>query len=93
MDDWISDGGGYGGVSVVGCSSENTTGGGSNQYPTEVQNTYTESCIRGGGNASYCACTLDEFQKNHTYEEFKVIDTKLMGEVPDEIIEVVAACR
>ena len=81
-------------VGFVGCSNDNPAAGELNQYPTEVQHTFTESCIISGGAASFCACTLDEFQKNYTYEEFKIIDTRvLLGEVPDELIEVFAACR
>ncbi len=44
-----------------------------NLYPEEVRNTYISSCSKesGGGHEDFCICTIEYFEENYSYEQFK----------------------
>lgn len=44
-----------------------------NQYPKDTRDTYLSSCNGGTdkGHEDFCSCTLEYFEKNYSYNQFK----------------------
>ena len=56
-------------------------------YPPEVTEEFFKSCEESGGERDFCVCVFDKVQQEYTYEEFSVIESKIVdGEPPDDFV-------
>lgn len=62
-------------------------------YPDSVKTGFMGSCVTPKSNTAYCECAFDWIQKRFTLTEFVAISQKVTAkEVPDELMQAVAAC-
>ena len=64
------------------------------KYPASVAEEFMKSCEESGGTKEFCGCMFEKVQKQYTFEEFSVIETKISaGEPPDEFVEFTGKAR
>ena len=70
--------------SNVGSANANNAAAENGKYPASVAEEFMKSCEESGGTKEFCGCMFDKVQKEYTFEEFSVIETKISaGEPPD----------
>lgn len=59
-------------------------------YPEESRTAFVESCVTNGGTETACTCTLNEIEKQLTFEEFSAVDKEIAetGNIPDSFREI-----
>lgn len=67
---------------------------GSREYPRETADAFLESCEEAGSTGTFCTCVFEKVQEKYTFEEFSVIESKLMaGTPPEEFVEFTGKAR
>ena len=62
-------------------------------YPAEVVAAYMGGCLDSEAGEEYCQCTIDEFQRVLTVQEFEAASERFdAGDTPEVFFDVVAAC-
>ena len=95
--------------SVVGCSGPSTSSNQSNapnnassangltesrEYPTSVRTEFVKACEASVSPGDFCACVFEKVQKQYTFEEFSVIESKIHAEqAPVEFVEFSGKAR
>jgi hypothetical protein len=80
-------------VLVLGGCGDDDDDGGTSGFSDSVRSAYLEGCLEDG-NEAFCNCTLDEFEKIYTEDEFEDLATQLGSpdEAPEEFVEVILSC-
>jgi hypothetical protein len=67
--------------------------GGDGGFSEEARRAYLDGCL-ADGDAGFCDCTLAEFEKLYTEEEFEQLAATFAAsdEPPEEFVEVLVAC-
>jgi hypothetical protein len=66
----------------------------SREYPRETADAFLESCEEAGSTGSFCTCVFEKVQAKYTFEEFSVIESKLIaGTPPEEFVEFTGKAR
>ena len=57
-------------------------------YPQSTVDAFLSSCQEAGSDLTFCSCILGKIQTKYTFEEFSVIESKLLaGTPPEEFVE------
>ncbi len=77
-------------LGVASCGGEE----GAQQYPPSVTQNFMDACTAQGASQQYCACTLDEIQKEFSLEEYTRLEIQMLntGEIPPEFAAAIAKC-
>ena len=63
-------------------------------YPQAVADEFLKSCTKAGSDAKFCACIFEKIQSKYSFEEFSVIESKIIaGKAPDEFVEFSGKAR
>ena len=77
---------------AVNAAATNSTG--SREYPRSTADAFLESCEEAGSSGDFCTCVFEKVQAKYTFEEFSVIESKLMaGAPPEEFVEFSGRAR
>lgn len=77
----------------VAAANANDIGGGT-AYPQSVADKFLESCEGAGSKPEFCACVFEKIQQKYTFEEFSVIESKLVaGQPPADFVEFSGKAR
>jgi hypothetical protein len=80
-------------VVLLGLLAAACGGGPPNPYPDEVVQNFVTAC-RTSAPESVCTCSIDRIQRRFTLDEFREYEARLaQGDMPKELIDLVAACR
>ena len=68
-------------------------GGSSSGFDSEARDAYMQGCLEDG-NEAFCQCTLDEFEKRFSQDEFERLALQLNdpNDAPEEFVEVIFEC-
>ena len=67
---------------------------GNREYPRETADAFLESCEEAGSTGPFCTCVFEKVQAKYTFEEFSVIESKLMaGTPPPDFVEFTGKAR
>ena len=67
---------------------------GSREYPEETEDAFLDSCEDAGGTEPFCTCVFEKVEEKYTFEEFSVIESKLVaGTPPEEFVEFTGKAR
>ena len=73
-------------------TASNSTG--NREYPRETADAFLESCEEAGSTGTFCTCVFEKVQAKYTFEEFSVIESKLVaGNPPEEFVEFTGKAR
>jgi predicted metalloprotease len=78
-------------ATTAGTSTSTTTGSGGEQYPQGIVDAYMDGCTESG-DRSFCLCTIDEFQKRLTLDEFLALEAGGDLSAQEVVLEVTQAC-
>jgi hypothetical protein len=78
-------------VLVLGACGDDDDGG--TRYSDEIRSSYLDGCTIDAP-AAVCECTIQEFEKRYTEEEFIAfaIENQDATEIPEEVFEIIIAC-
>ena len=63
-------------------------------YPQEVAEEFVRSCEEAGSKPEFCECVFEKVQQQYTFEEFSVIESKIVaGNPPDDFVEFTGKAR
>ena len=63
-------------------------------YPQSAADAFLDSCEKAGSDRAFCACVFEKVQAKYTFEEFSVIESKIIaGTPPDDFIEFTGKAR
>lgn len=63
-------------------------------YPQSVADEFLKSCESSGSKPEFCACVFEKIQQQYTFEEFSVIESKLIvGQPPADFVEFSGKAR
>lgn len=63
-------------------------------YPQSTVDAFLDSCQEAGSDLTFCSCVLGKVQEKYTFEEFSVIESKLLaGDPPKEFVEFTGKAR
>lgn len=66
-------------------------------YPTEFVKSYINRCTAGRGLVVHtvCECIIKKIQNRYTYDEFKIINSRIekTEEIPPDIVENITSCQ
>lgn len=63
-------------------------------YPKSAADAFLESCENAGSDGAFCTCVFQKVQAKYTFEEFSVIESKLVaGTPPEEFVEFTGKAR
>ena len=63
-------------------------------YPQSSVDAFLNSCQEAGSDLTFCSCVLAKVQAKYTFEEFSVIESKLIaGNPPEEFVEFSGKAR
>ncbi len=67
---------------------------GGQEYPPSVIQNFMDACTAQGASQQYCACALDEIQKEFSLEEYTRLEIEMAntGEIPEELAGAIAKC-
>lgn len=65
------------------------TGTTNSDYSDASKTNFVDSCVKSGGNQSYCDCTYNEIKNKYSYEEFVKMDES--GNTPN-MDEIISTC-
>jgi len=78
--------------SLPNTAAANSTG--NREYPRSTADAFLESCEKAGSNSAFCACVFEKVQAKYTFEEFSVIESKLVaGTPPEDFVEFTGKAR
>ncbi len=79
-------------VLVLGACGDDDDGG-STGFSDSTREAYLEGCLEDG-NEAFCNCTLDEFEKIYSEDEFEDLALQLGSpdEAPEEFVDVILTC-
>lgn len=64
------------------------------EYPRATADAFLESCEEAGSAGSFCTCVFEKVQAKYTFEEFSVIESKLVaGTPPPDFVEFTGKAR
>ena len=67
---------------------------GNREYPQSTVDAFLESCEKAGSNNAFCTCVFEKVQAKYSFEEFSVIESKLMaGTPPEDFVEFTGKAR
>ncbi len=62
-------------------------------YPSEVVQSFMESCVSNGGTEAMCSCVIEGIQAEYSLEEFTQITTEIeTKEPPAKLVEIAQSC-
>lgn len=68
--------------------------GAASGYPQSTVDAFLSSCQQAGSDLNFCSCVLGKVQAKYTFEEFSVIESKLVaGDPPEEFVEFTGKAR
>ena len=70
------------------CGDDDGTGG---RYSDDLRSLYMERCTPSQGEA-FCQCTLTEYEKRFTQDEFIAFAVEASEEPPAEVVDITLAC-
>ena len=77
-----------------GAANANGTAGEDRAYPQEVADEFLKSCEESGSKRDFCECVFEKVQQQYTFEEFSVIESKIIaGEPPEDFVEFTGKAR
>lgn len=63
-------------------------------YPQISVDAFLRSCEKAGSGRDFCSCMLDQVQAKYSFEEFSVIESKIVaGSPPEEFVEFSGKAR
>ena len=63
-------------------------------YPQTTVDAFLESCQEAGSDESFCSCVFAKVQAKYSFEEFSVIESKIVaGTPPEEFVEFTGKAR
>ena len=77
-----------------GSANANSTAAEDRAYPQEVADEFLKSCEESGSKRDFCQCVFERVQQQYTFEEFSVIESKIIaGEPPEDFVEFTGKAR
>ena len=75
-------------------NSAASNSGSTSAYPQSTVDAFLGSCQQAGSDLTFCSCVLGKVQAKYTFEEFSVIESKLVaGTPPEEFVEFTGKAR
>lgn len=63
-------------------------------YPQSAVDAFLNSCEKAGSDRAFCTCVFEKVQAKYSFEEFSVIESKIIaGTTPDDFIEFTDKAR
>jgi len=77
-----------------GTANANSTTAENRAYPQEVADEFLKSCEESGSKSDFCECVFEKVQQQYPFEEFSVIESKIIaGEPPEDFVEFTGRAR
>jgi hypothetical protein len=58
------------------------------KYPQSVADEFLKACETSSSKSEFCACVFEKIQQQYTFEEFSVIESKMLaGQTPADFVE------
>jgi hypothetical protein len=71
-------------------ANSNTSGA----YPQSAKDAFLNSCEEAGSDQAFCNCVFEKVQAKYTFEEFSVIESKIVaGTPPEDFVEFTGKAR
>ena len=81
-------------ASVNNAATDANAGSESGRYPDSVAEEFVKSCERSGSSRAFCSCVFEKVQERYTFEEFSVIESKIIaGQTPEDFVEFSGKAR
>ena len=75
-------------------NSPASNSGPTSAYPQSTADAFLNSCQKAGSDLTFCSCVFAKVQAKYTFEEFSVIESKLVaGDPPKEFVEFTGKAR
>lgn len=64
------------------------------EYPQSVADEFLKSCTSAGSKPEFCGCIFEKIKQTYTFEEFSVIESKIIaGQTPADFVEFSGKAR
>lgn len=75
-------------------NSPASNSGATSAYPQSTADAFLGSCQKAGSDLTFCSCVFAKVQAKYTFEEFSIIESKLVaGNPPEEFVEFTGKAR
>ena len=75
-------------------NSSASNSGSASGYPQSTVDAFLGSCQQAGSDLTFCSCVFGKVQAKYTFEEFSVIESKLVARTPpEEFVEFTGKAR
>jgi len=81
-------------VAAANTNAETSNSSANSAYPQSTVDAFLSSCQQAGSDLTFCSCVLGKVQAKYTFEEFSVIESRLVaGDPPEEFVEFTGKAR
>ena len=81
-------------VTPANTNAETSNSSSNSAYPQSTVDAFLSSCQQAGSDLTFCSCVLGKVQAKYSFEEFSVIESKLIADdPPEEFVEFTGKAR